>query len=658
MIPKLFSGDATVFTNNGLGRLAECTRCEVTEERNGIFECEFDYPVNGALFEHVKEGNIIAVTHDANGDIQPFDIYARSAPIDGLVTFYAHHISYRLSNIILKPISATSCAGALGMFAANTYNHCPFSFWTDKAVNANWSIDRPSAIKAVLGGSAGSILDVYGKGCYKWDIWQVKLYTNRGSDRGVSIRYGVNMTDIRQEVDTSGSYSAVAPFWSSEDTTIYLPEGYIVADTVLGAIYPLTDHNNVPIIDHDGNFIEVNNAIIKPVPMDLTSAFSVAPTVEQLREEARRRLNNSQAWLPDENITVSFADLSQTSEYKSIGILHKVMLDDTVTVHNGLLGISGIKTKVIKTRWDSLDDHYIDIELGTAKTSFADVIMAQVEEITDNVVTADALNAAVTYATDLINGGLGGYVVMTPDADGKPQEILIMDTPDKSTAVNVWRWNKNGLGHSHTGYSGPFSDVAITQDGKINANMITAGTLDANLLRAGIIQDQTGTSYWNLASGVMNILGQFAAQTSNAYGAFRMELADGSIKLYRTNGGVTTTPATIEYNEETLTINNVLTTINSVALKGNNVEISAGNGNNRARVHCSDDGEISLFGGSVSVYTPTNNDGVWIGDEAYTGTYTFETYDGVDPNTGLETWVTHSLTFINGILVGLPVGNQ
>ena len=74
---------------------------------------------------------------------------------------------------------------------------------------------------------------------------------------------------------------------------------------------------------------------------------------------------------------------------------------------------------------------------------------------------------------------------MTPDADGYPQEILIMDTPDVNTAVNVWRWNKNGLGHSHNGYAGPFSDVAITMDGAINANLITTGALNANIITTG-----------------------------------------------------------------------------------------------------------------------------------------------------------------------------
>ena len=64
----------------------------------------------------------------------------------------------------------------------------------------------------------------------------------------------------------------------------------------------------------------------------------------------------------------------------------------------------------------------------------------------------DFIKDAIDHATDAISGGLGGYVVFTLNADDQPQEILIMDTDDINTAVNVWRFNKNGLGHSHNGY--------------------------------------------------------------------------------------------------------------------------------------------------------------------------------------------------------------
>ena len=99
MIPILFAATETDFTHNGIGRLVDCLRCEVTEERNGMFEVEFDYPVNGSHFEDIICGRIIAVRHDDTDDIQPFDIYYQSKPINGLVTFRAQHISYRMAKM-------------------------------------------------------------------------------------------------------------------------------------------------------------------------------------------------------------------------------------------------------------------------------------------------------------------------------------------------------------------------------------------------------------------------------------------------------------------------------------------------------------------------------------------------------------------------------
>ena len=649
MTPILYNGDETAFASAGLGALSECLRCIVTEERNGIFECEFDYPVSGALFEDVKEGNIIAVTHDNTGDKQPFDIYARSAPINGIVTFYAHHISYRLGHVLLKPTSATSCAAALAKLETDTYNRNPFTFWTDKNVSANWSNAVPQAVKAVLGGQEGSILDVYGKGEYKWDKWSVKLYTNRGADNGVSVRYGVNMSDIRQDIDISGCYAAVAPFWSGEAGTVTLPEGFITGNTIPVRVYNLTNDDDIDITDADGDPIELAAAQINPVPMDLTNDFQDPPTVEELRALALSRLNNAQPWNPSENITVSFVELSRTTDYSGYKTLAAVNLCDTVTIYNELLGIGGVKSKVIKTTWNALTDEYESIELGTAATNFSDVVTAQIEAATERLTTVDYMQTAVKDATAQITGALGGYVVIMRDADGNPTEICIMDTPDILTAVNVWRWNKNGLGHSHNGYNGPYDDIAMTQDGKINASMITAGILNANLIRAGVIQDQTGTSYWNLVTGVMNIIGQFAAQTSNAYGTFRMELTDGAIKLYRTSNNTTTNPGTIQYNEYVITTANGNITKVYVGLEGNAVALRAGNGDDTALVHCKDTGEVSLKFRNVKVYSPSGSEGVTLEEDGVTGAITLEIYEGIDPNTGLETWTTVTFGFTGGI---------
>lgn len=463
MIPILFDNTETEFTSNGLGRLADCISCTVTEELNGIYECQFTYPVSGEMYPLIQEGCIIGVIHDDVHDVQPFDIYGRSAPLNGVVTFYSHHISYRLGNIVLKPMTASSCAAALAAIPNQTYTECPFTFWTNKSVTATWKNEVPSVVKAILGGQEGSILDVYGKGEYEWDKWTVKLYTNRGVDNGVSIRYGVNLTDIQQDIDTSASYTAVVPFWRSGDGAILvtLDEGYITID------------------DND-------DTLLRTTTMDLSDAFQEEPTQAQLRTEAMRRLTNSEAWLPSENINVKFVDLAHTEEYKAVAALQRVRLCDRVSVYCGPLGVSAVSMQVVRVVFNALTERYDEIELGKAKISFAQVITAQVDELVKNVPSIDVMRQEISDATGRITGAMGGHVRFVYDANGDPQEILIMDTEDIETAVNVWRWNSGGLGFSSNGYAGPY-EIAITADGKFVANFITVGELTANIIRSGVL---------------------------------------------------------------------------------------------------------------------------------------------------------------------------
>lgn len=132
MIPILYRIDEVAFTSNGIGRLTDCESCIVTEERNGIFECEFTYPITGRYYmEMINNGGIISVIHDDNKDLQLFDIYAHTDPIDGLVTFNAHHVSYRLANVLLQPFEAEAITETFDRIPLNTLTVCPFTFWTD-----------------------------------------------------------------------------------------------------------------------------------------------------------------------------------------------------------------------------------------------------------------------------------------------------------------------------------------------------------------------------------------------------------------------------------------------------------------------------------------------------------------------------------------------
>lgn len=492
MIPILYENNETQFTSNGLGRLKDTISCIVTEQRNGIYEAEFDYPISGEKYELIQEGRMIAVTHDETGDIQPFIIYKRTAKIDGIVTFNAYHLSYRLSNIIVQPFTANGITDAMAQIVPNSMNPNPFEFWTDKVVSSTFTLDVPKTVRSVLGGERGSLLDIYGKGEYEFDKWLVRLYLNRGHDSDVTIRYGKNLANVTQEIDISSYYNAVAPYWKGENETVTLPD--------------LVTLNNV--------------TEIKAIPLDLTSSFENAPTEDELRQTAKTRLENSTGINVEENIKADFVQLWQTEEYKNYAPLQRVHLCDTVSVIYEALGVN-VKKKVIKTKWNVLLERYDEIELGDSQTTLSDIITQITETITSDLPTTSMMSQAIANATNRITGNKGGYVILHSNLDGTPYELLVMDSSDINTAVNVWRWNLGGLGFSNNGYNGDFSSLALTMDGQINADLITVGTLSANRIKGGVLQlggEENGNGVLELRTADGNLVGRMDNLGLRMYG--------------------------------------------------------------------------------------------------------------------------------------------
>ena len=85
MIPVLYPPNTTDFSSFGLGVLTDTISCEVTEERNGVFECLLRYPVSGQHYGLItKECIIKAKPNDTAGD-QAFRIYRITKPLnDGI----------------------------------------------------------------------------------------------------------------------------------------------------------------------------------------------------------------------------------------------------------------------------------------------------------------------------------------------------------------------------------------------------------------------------------------------------------------------------------------------------------------------------------------------------------------------------------------------
>lgn len=455
MIPILFDQSEKQFTSGGLGFLADCTSFKVSQERNGIFECEFTYPITGPLYDKIQEKAIVYATHDNSGDPQPFDIYARSAPIDGLVTFYAHHISYRLSNAVVMPFTATGIVDAMSKIQANIVTDDDFTFWTDKTTSGDYAKTVPSIVRTTLGGKEGSLLDVYGRGDYEFDKFAVRLYQDKGEDNNVEIRYGKNLVNITHKVDFDESYNAIVPYWLNEETGDLrtLSEGYVSYD--------------------DGT------AYIVAIPFPMNEYFETKPTEAQMRLKAQQLLNSSDAWEPSEGFEVNFVQLWETEEYEQYAPLQKVNLCDIVRVYYKKLGIDAVRERVVKTVYNTLLDRYDEITLNELPTTLTGLTQQQINQSTENAVTPEGVRAQINLAIELVRGDLGGYIAIPADQDGLPQMIYVMDTPNRLTAVNVIRIASDGISHSTTGIEGTFTPIIDITGG-------LRGTLTGNV-EAGVL---------------------------------------------------------------------------------------------------------------------------------------------------------------------------
>ena len=461
MIPILYQSltEGTVPTNFGIGSLTDTLEASVTEERNGKFELTLIYPANGIHAEEIQPNRFIKAKPNYTDNAQLFRIYKVGKPMNGKFSVYAQHISYDLSGKLISSGTASSCAAAITLLQPKAG---AFTLATDISKSASFKIDAPSSVRSWFGGKAGSLLDLYG-GEWKYDNYTASLMSARGADRGVQIRYGKNLTQLSQELDMSNLVTGIVPYY----------------------------------IDSNGNVTEgakVSTGLTLDVARDIAIDFSQDVNPEsgtailtQLANLATAYKNSNNLVSINNSITLDFVQNGNLTE--------RVDLCDTVHIFFEALGITA-SAKCISTTWNVLKDRYTKTTFGSARTNIADTISKNTLAV-DNA----ADRAFVNHSSALITGNLGGYVVLHDgDGDGEPDEILIMNKADIATATQVWRWNKGGLGYA-TSYAGPYNTIAITADGKINASAMTTGTLNANLIKAGVISDTQGNSSINMTTG-------------------------------------------------------------------------------------------------------------------------------------------------------------
>ena len=420
MIPILYKSSESSFTSNGLGRLLDCISCKVTEERNGIYECDFEYPVSGTHYSEIYPGRIIGVTHDDTGDVQPFDIVSYSRPINGVVTFHAVHISYRLTGQVVWSTSIMNSDVALNLFG--NVSGTPFNYYADFSVGNTYMAAAdgvPRTVRQMLGGMEGSFLDSYG-GEIEWNKWNVNIYKARGVARNLVIRYGFNMSDYSEDTDYQGTYTSCVPYWTGnvDGKDVIVRGARVDAD--------MTSYNGRRVC----------------IPLDLTDKFDTQPTSAQLGAMALQVMNGNNTNLPAQSVTVNFVRLQDDPEYQDLAGLMACRLCDTIGVVFPKYGMSG-RFKIVKTVFDVLKERYEEMELGTPSTTFAEAL-----GITE-VPTKSETTANLAISGDLTVGGtatITGSVSadsLTLAGHNSPIGALAGDTASKTlsgvTASTSWQ---------------------------------------------------------------------------------------------------------------------------------------------------------------------------------------------------------------------------
>ena len=424
--PILYDSTTTSFIGFGIGTLKDAISCTVTQELNGAFELELQYPVLGAHFKDIKIRSIILAgtrpqTASWTNNLQPFRVYSITKDASGHVaTILARHVFYDLNGVPVSPFSGTDLTDFITNMSSAMLVSNPFSFSLVDGGSLNPTadgiIEEPMSAGAVLEYLIG---DPYYCELEFYNYWEVKLHPEGGigTDRGFAIKYGKNLTSLTQENNCADLYTGVYVYYISG------------TGKVTGRIVRVSGYSYDNLL-----------------PVDVSDQFEDTPTSAQLLTAANNYIAENKVGVPDVNLTVSF---TQRREPDYLLNSERVELGDTVYVQFAELGITAT-TRVIRTVYDVLADRMIEVSVGEDAQSLSGTIATSANKTdrtadsyrqTQNIVNKYCLR----YREQLTSGSLddidrqGHYYVVTANignVSGAPSGI--------SVGYNVIHFNSAG----------------------------------------------------------------------------------------------------------------------------------------------------------------------------------------------------------------------
>ena len=354
MIPYLFKANSTTFDSGFIGRFDNALSCNVVETLNGAFELNMQILNNDPNLENMAVGSIIVAKPNQTYGNQPFIVEQLVKHIDGTIDIYAVHMSQHRAKLIpVAPFTATSLADALSKIASNSQETNPFTLSTDKTVATGFSTDVPKTLRDIMGGSEGSLIDIYG-GEWFYNNFDLMLLNRRGrTDSNLKVLYGSNMTEYVEtdEFSWSQSYTGILPYYKDENTLV-------VGDIQYGdyvTYYPYK----------------------KTIVYDFTDKFDTTPTKAQLEAKCVSFLAGK--GLVHVSIDVSFEDLSTMPQFSDLyQNTEYIQLGDTVEVINSAYNTQ-FRSRVRSLDYDVLLERYNTIKIGDKSQTINDVISDSVD---------------------------------------------------------------------------------------------------------------------------------------------------------------------------------------------------------------------------------------------------------------------------------------
>lgn len=331
--------------------LPDAISCTITQVLNGEYELEMEYPADGVNFDRLKANAIIVAKNGGFSDgeqYQPFRVYSVSKNIDGTSTINARHLAYDLRGVVVSPFKAKTEQGAISGIKNFATSHFPFLFSSASNKSGLFSVPVPTSAWDLMGGTEGSLLDVYG-GEYFFNWNNIYLADRIGHDRNIIVEYGSNLTDFEQEENIANCYTGVVGYWQGNMDYV---QGLVVSSAI--------QHNHTKIL-----------------AADLTERFEERPSVAEVTEATRQYVANNNIGVPDVSWTIDFVPLESTLEYSylfnNIGGVH---LGDSIIVRFAEYGIN-VRARATSITWDVLMDRIVSVSLGNVKQNIASTVAKQ-----------------------------------------------------------------------------------------------------------------------------------------------------------------------------------------------------------------------------------------------------------------------------------------